>query len=165
MTTLSLIEVAKESLSILCMSPSFAPCIYGSCCHCRFCKDESYVSETFKCSYETSTRTSRETYYSCGWFYWLRCERTVYSWVLWGLSLCSWGWAWGYNMYRRENACSLGSQTSKMHATGIIFYYFIIICGLALFVSLVYIILIIMMCLYTCHTPRITTNTLFTWSH
>ena len=26
-------------------------------------------------------------------------------------------------MYRRENACSLGSQTSKVHATGIILYY------------------------------------------
>ena len=30
-----------------------------------------------------------------------------------------------YNMYRRENACSLGSQTSKVHATGtfLLLYY------------------------------------------
>ena len=78
MTALPLIEVAKESFSILCMSPSFTPYIYGSCCHCRFCKDESYVSEKIKCSYETSKQTSRVTYYSCGWFHWQRCERTVY---------------------------------------------------------------------------------------
>ena len=41
-----------------------------------------------------------------------------------GVCLCVYGGGGGdIIMYRRENACSLGYQTSKMHATGIILYY------------------------------------------
>ena len=80
------------------------------------------------------------------------------------------GMGGGYNMYRRENACSLGSQTSKVHATGtslLLYYMWISIVHLFTIHDIDYHVVLVHLSL-TLHsispTPHITTNILFTWS-